>query len=87
MTRKITGTGMFAVVLTAAALTMASALPAQAVSPAIGTGYLMTDTYWATAAHTGTPVGYHTWGYCPELVSIVSGTSSAYITASTQPCP
>jgi hypothetical protein len=88
MTRNFSGKSMFAVVLTAAALTMAGALPAQAqASPKIPQHELITDTYYANAAHTGGSVGYHSWGDCTDgPVNIVSGTETAYLTASSVPC-
>ena len=86
MTRNLRNRAVFALML-AAAVTTAGALPAQAQSPAAGKlGNQFTYTYYATAAHTGSPVGGWTFGYCPSYFSSTWGTRTSYFVTSEIPC-
>jgi hypothetical protein len=77
---------IFAVVLAVAVLTTASALPARAQSAAGKLGHQFTYTYYATAAHTGAPVGEWTFGYCPSYFSDSWGTRTSYFVSSEEAC-
>jgi len=73
-------------VLAAAAITTAGALPAQAQSPGGKLGNEFTYTYYANAAHTGAPVGGWTFGYCPTYFSNSWGTRTSYFVSSEEAC-
>jgi hypothetical protein len=77
---------VFAVVLAAAVITAASALPAGAQSAAGKLGNQFTYTYYATAAHSGAPVGGWTFGYCPSYFSDSWGTRTSYFVSSEEAC-
>ena len=85
MTRNLGRRSVFAVVLAAAAFT-AGTLPAQAANPPGKLGNIFTQTYYANAAHTGSPVGGFTYGYCPTYFSNSWGTRTPYFISSEQPC-
>jgi hypothetical protein len=82
VTRKLGLRVTSALVLATAAATMAAVLPAQAQSHTGKLGNQFTYTYYATAAHTGSPVGEWTFGYCPTYFSVSSGTRTAYFVTS-----
>jgi hypothetical protein len=86
MTANLGHRAIFAVVLAAAVMTTASALPARAESPAGKLGNQFTYTYYATAAHTGAPVGGWTFGYCPSYFSDSWGTRTSYFVSSEEAC-
>ena len=86
MTRKIGSRAVFAMVLAAATITTAGALPAQARSPAGKLGNEFRYTYYSSAAHTGTPVGGWTYGYCPSYFSTSWGTRTSYFIMSEEAC-
>jgi hypothetical protein len=86
MTRNRGNRAVFAVALTAAALATAIASPAQAQSPAGKLGNQFTYTYYATAAHTGEPVGEWVFGYCPSYFSNSWGTKTSYFVSSEEAC-
>ncbi len=73
-------------VLAAAALTTAAVVPAQAQNPAGKLGTQFTETYYATSAHTGDPVGEWVYGYCPSYFSHLYGTKTAYFVLSSESC-
>jgi hypothetical protein len=86
MTSKLRNRAIFAGALAAVAITTAAAVPAQAQSPAGKLGTQFTDTYYATAALTGTPVGEWVYGYCPTYFSDMFGTKTAYYVLSEESC-
>ena len=87
MTGKLGKRATFAVVLAAAVITTAGALPAQAQSPAAGKlGNQFTYTYYSTAAHTGAAVGGWTFGYCPSYFTNSWGTKTSYFVSSEEAC-
>jgi hypothetical protein len=86
MTRNRGNRAVAAAVLAAAALTAAVASPAQAQSPAGKLGNQFTYTYYATAAHTGEPVGEWIFGYCPSYFSNSWGTKTSYFVTSEEAC-
>lgn len=87
MTGKLGRRAAFAAMSAAAVVTTAGALPAQAQSPAAGKlGTQFTYTYYTTAAHTGTPVGDWTFGYCPSYFSNLVGTKTSYYVLSEMAC-
>ena len=86
MIRSLGHRAVCAMVLTAAAITTAGVLPAQAQSPAGKLGNQFTYTYYANAAHTGAPVGEWTYGYCPSYFSNSWGTRTTYFVSSEEAC-
>ena len=86
MIRSLANRTIFTIVLAAAAITAAGTLPAQAQGPAGKLGNQFTYTYYATAAHTGEPVGGWTFGYCPTYFSSSWGTRTTYFVTSEEPC-
>jgi hypothetical protein len=85
MIRSLGNRAVLMVVL-AAGITTAGALPAQAQSQAGKLGNEFTYTYYANAAHTGAPVGAFTFGYCPTYFSYSWGTRTAYLVTSEEAC-
>jgi hypothetical protein len=85
MIRNLGNRAVFAVVLAAAMMT-AGALPAQAQGTAGKLGNQFTYTYYASAAHTGTPVGKWIFGYCPSYFSESFGTRTSYFVLSEEAC-
>jgi hypothetical protein len=85
MTSKLRKRALYAGVLAAVAITTAAAVPAQAQSHGkLDTQF--TDTYYATAALTGSPVGEWVYGYCPTYFSDLFGTKTAYYVLSEESC-
>jgi hypothetical protein len=85
MTSKLRNRVIFAGVLAAVAVTTAAAVPAQAQSHGkLDTQF--TETYYATSADTGTPVGEWVYGYCPTYFSDMFGTKTAYFVLSSESC-
>jgi hypothetical protein len=80
MTRNRAHRAALGVALAAAAVAATGVPSAQAQTyRPIGSYEYVTD-YYANAAHTGQPVGYYIWGWCPNYFTLSGGTRTAYST-------
>ena len=49
-------------------------------------GHVFTTTYYASADHSGQPVGGFVYGYCPNYFSSTWGTRTSYSTMTIDDC-
>jgi hypothetical protein len=86
MTRNRAYRAAFGVALAAAAVAATGVPPAQAQTNRPSNSYEFVTDYYANAAHTGQPVGYFIWGWCPNYFTLSGGTSTSYSTTSELGC-
>ena len=65
---------------------LAVAVPTGDASATGKLGHMFTYTYYATADHSGQPIGGYVYGYCPSYFSSSWGTRSTYSTLTIDDC-